>query len=364
MSTDFQGERLRQIRIIMDKSLADVGAAIQTSKQYIYQLETNQQFPAKLCVQALADFFGVNPIFFYRAYPNKIYSTECFFRKAKTTPVMIKEKAEHCAALLEDYIHFIENEFDLPANSFYFQNPDISDLKIRNITSEIIEKTADNIRRLWGLGLDTPIDNMIRSLENHGAVITTFSELSEKIDAFSINRERPIVVYCKDNTCRQRFSLAHECAHLVLHALSDEEDCDDLREDQANRFASAFLLPRRGFLKEFLPLFSKSYLPWNLLIEKKKRWKVSLAAILYRAHDLGLINSLRYRSACIYLRKNGQTKNEWGDDDIPPENAYLLPSITKELVEKYPEQLEYFQKSYGIPMNLISKISTYPSDSK
>ena len=47
MSNKFYGERLRQLRLINDKSLLDVGEAIITSKQYIQQLETDVQSPTE-----------------------------------------------------------------------------------------------------------------------------------------------------------------------------------------------------------------------------------------------------------------------------------------------------------------------------
>lgn len=63
MSSKFYGERLRQLRLINDKSLLEVGEAILTTKQYIQQLETDVQSPTELTLNALASYFNVAPRF-------------------------------------------------------------------------------------------------------------------------------------------------------------------------------------------------------------------------------------------------------------------------------------------------------------
>ena len=72
-----------------------------------------------------------------------------------------------------------------------------------------------------------------------------------------------------------RFDAAHELAHLVLH--QDGSVAGRLAEDQANRFASAFLMPRADVLS-VLPRVQHL----QQLIDKKSRWRVSLAALNYR----------------------------------------------------------------------------------
>ena len=97
MSNKFYGERLRQLRLINDKSLLDVGEAILTTKQYIQQLETDVQSPTELTLNALASYFNVSPTFFEIPYSNRIYEADCYFRKAKSTPLNVKEKGQHFA---------------------------------------------------------------------------------------------------------------------------------------------------------------------------------------------------------------------------------------------------------------------------
>lgn len=356
MNKNFYGERLHQLRIINNMALNDLGDKIGTSKQYVYQLETNVQKPNDLLVACLSQVLHVLPSFFTRSYDNRVEEGQCYFRKAKTTPDGEKEKVRHCAALLEDYVHFIETEFDLPPINFDGKEAQ---------SNEEIEKAADAARMHWGLGLDRPIDDMSRTLENAGAIITYFKSLSDKVDAFSINRVRPIVIRnpAKDNACRQRFDLAHECGHLILHKFNEFIPEDELKEEQANRFASAFLLPRVGFMQEFYPAFQGYRINWSLLLKLKKRWKVSFGAMIRRAYDLDIIDPLKYRSAYVYLRKTGQIKTEIGDEDIPLETATLLPSITKELLDNYRNNLTQFIIDRGMSFSLLSEATAYPFSS-
>lgn len=359
MSEEFIGDRLRQIRLINEKSLQDIGEAISATKQYIQQIEAGLQQPTKMTQNALADYFGVSKSFFMQTY-NHIYETECNFRKAKSTPVNIKEKAQQYASLLEEYIKFLdEDEFDLPTISFLNE-----DIDYKNLSALNIEMLAEKLRKEWGLDVETPIDDMTKALENAGAIVTYFNELSDKVDAFSISRNRPLVIRNNEkyNGCRLRFDLAHECGHLVLHKCSDNAEDIELKEEQANRFASAFLLPRKGFFQEFYSVFAGININWCKMAELKKRWKVSFASMVHRAYDLNLINAVKYRNAYIYLRKSGQSKIERGDAYINIETSSLLENMTNDLIENNIEDLASFIRNKGWSANLFEKVLPFNVD--
>ena len=110
--------------------------------------------------------------------------------------------------------------------------------------------------------------------------------------------------------------MAHELGHIVLHPWS--EDIETLskeefkaRERQANMFASAFLLPRDNFSKDVLqyPTDLKFYL------FLKKKWKVSIQAMMYRTRQLNIISANQYQYMMRQVSKNGWRTKE--PDDIP-----------------------------------------------
>jgi len=162
-------------------------------------------------------------------------------------------------------------------------------------------------------------------------VVTTFEGVSASIDAFSYMHSRPIVVRntAKVSNSRARFDMAHELGHLVLHQ-GMEADSPSL-EDQANQFASAFLLPRTAFLKEF-PKHHR--IDWFELLQMKTRWGVSIQAIIRRAYDLGLIGAVQYRNAHVYISRNGWKTREPGEDSIPPETPEIIPTAFQLLAKQ------------------------------
>ena len=78
----------------------------------------------------------------------------------------------------------------------------------------------------------------------------------------------------------------------------------DTMEEQADRFASEFLMPLKD-IKEDL-----SDLTFYKLAELKKKWKVSMSALIYRAKSLETITDNQARYLWMQLSKNGWSKNE------------------------------------------------------
>lgn len=115
---------------------------------------------------------------------------------------------------------------------------------------------------------------------------------------------------------RLRLTLAHKAAHLILHQTADGPNV----EEEANRFAGEFLMPRREIKASLYRL--------NLakLLDLKQEWKVSMAAIVFYAHRLGTITPAQYR----YLNINLQRRwgfNEPYEDQIPVEKPTLVQGL-------------------------------------
>lgn len=102
-----------------------------------------------------------------------------------------------------------------------------------------------------------------------------------------------IQVSRKDSPKRQRFSIAHEVSHIVLHdddefieyrkPLSDYDNPADLyKEVQANMLASALLMPRE--------LVKKVWEETKDIDDLAEIFKVSRSAAYYRLDNLQLLN--------------------------------------------------------------------------
>ena len=93
----------------------------------------------------------------------------------------------------------------------------------------------------------------------------------------------PVVVFSSGKSIeRQRFTLAHELGHMVMdipEGALEERICD--------RFASAFLVPEQELVREVgLRRLDFSFVE---LVEIKKIFGVSAAALVVRMRDLGII---------------------------------------------------------------------------
>lgn len=85
-------------------------------------------------------------------------------------------------------------------------------------------------------------------------------------------------------------------------------------EAEANRFASAFLMPKSTMLK---------YTPRGFglrdAVALKKQWKVSVAAFFFRSHDIGLLMDWQYHNLFKQLSAAGWRTD--GPNSIIPEQS-------------------------------------------
>jgi Zn-dependent peptidase ImmA (M78 family)/DNA-binding XRE family transcriptional regulator len=183
------------------------------------------------------------------------------------------------------------------------------------------ETAAEMVRARWGLGT-APISNMVHLLEAHGVRVFSLPPEFADVDAFAVWRSGTPFVFL--NTLktpeRGRFDAAHELGHLILHG-EDRSLAGPQAEQEANAFASAFLMPRTSVM-EHMP---KAPLVQQIL-RGKRIWKVAALALTYRLHDLDMLSDWHYRSACIELGKLGYKQAEPAGM-ASRENSQLLDKV-------------------------------------
>ena len=249
-------------------------------------------------------------------------------------------------SLLQDYVAFPEFEpLDLPDD----MTP---------------EQAAYALRDAWGLGRD-PVDNLISVVEQHGILVTSFSTSTNDVDAFSQfmgadDVPRYIIAYSNNKTSAARihFDIAHELGHICLHEWS--EDIEDIskeefkrKEREANDFAAAFLLPEETFRKD------AERGPQTITYYKqlKKKWKVSIAAMIRRSEKLGIITTDDYQNLIRIMQRRGLRKEEPLDDTlITASPALLKTSVIMLLQENVFTPIEFMDelsRSYGLSINAV-----------
>ncbi len=207
------------------------------------------------------------------------------------------------------------------------------------ITYDTPQEAAMALRQLWGLG-NKPIENIVYLIEQHGILVSEFESDTDDIDAFSqlINIdgvEKYLVGYSKNKSTASRihFDIAHELGHMLLHEWS--EDIETLtkdefkeKENEANIFASEFLLPKDEFIKDIGGYADNL----AFYIELKKKWKVSISAMIRRSYALGLISNTTYQQLMRNMQKKGIKKHEPLDDELITAKPSLLRTAVEMLL--------------------------------
>jgi Zn-dependent peptidase ImmA (M78 family) len=197
---------------------------------------------------------------------------------------------------------------------------------------------------LWDLG-DGPLSSVVGEMETNGIITAQIEVCADKLDAFSQWSQdgTPYVLLAVDKVsgARRAFDAAHELGHLVLHRGIDRKRLSNpadwkILENQAHRFASAFLMPEVSFRRE---VWAPSLDTFAAL---KPRWGTSVQAMLMRCRDLGMLSTDQFGFLYRELSRRGWRRKEPHDDTLPVEGPSLIPSSVRMLVEagvRRPDQL-------------------------
>jgi Zn-dependent peptidase ImmA (M78 family) len=181
------------------------------------------------------------------------------------------------------------------------------------------------LRQHWTLG-EKPVRNVVHLLESKGVRVYSMAEDTAEVDAFSLWRENTPFVFLntRKSAERSRFDVAHELGHLILHRHDEPRGRE--AEHEANRFASAFLMPR-GSVLAHAPMM----VTLETLILLKHHWIVSVAALAYRLHALGILSEWNYRGLCIEMGQRGYRTHE--PEGAQREMSLIIPKIFTALRE-------------------------------
>jgi len=209
---------------------------------------------------------------------------------------------------------WLEEQFDLPS---------VDVPTLRHETSP--EAAAETVRHHWGIG-ELPVNNIVHLLESKGVRIFSLAVDALEVDAFSMWKAgTPFIFLNSAKTAeRSRHDAAHELGHLVMHRHGGP--IGRKAEEQATAFASAFLMPRASILAH-VPRFPSL----NTLVKLKRIWQVSVAALAYRIHALGIVTDWQYRMLYIEISRNKFRTQE--PNPIPRETSLVLPKIFAALRE-------------------------------
>ena len=353
MVSAFNGERLKKARVYRGLTVAELADKAQCLRQTISMYENGKTKPndnetVLRIANALsfpAQFFTENEV------PVSMGST--YFRALLTTNK--RYRAEQIQKM----------EFLAQIYSFLQEYIDFHELQLPDFSNCSPEEAAAKLRDFWKLG-KRPIDNLIHEVEQRGILVTCFETSTDDVDAFSqmvdINGKTVFLIAFSSNkksAARIHFDVAHELGHICLHewsedveALSREEFKE--REDEANRFAAAFLLPEESFGADA----KRNPLRIPYYTELKRKWKVSIQAMSRRAWKLDIVSLDEYQMIIRTLQRRGLRKDEPLDDTL----RTAMPSLLKTAVSMLLEEEVFTPKEYMDELAYTQGLSISPAE--
>lgn len=336
-------ERVELVRRRLGLTKSGFAKALDVDRKTIQRFEVGESELSAKNMEALVNLSGYPEEFFKKGSFDCVNPGAVSFRSLRSLTAASRDAALAAGALAFELDDWVDARFSLPAHS------------IPRLNNESPADAALALRARWGIG-ERPIGNMINMLEVHGVRVFSLAEETRHLDAYSFWRnDRPYVFL---NTLKtpehSRFDAAHELGHLVLHQHGGPTHRS--AEDEANAFASAFLMPAADLRANISVVRSL-----RDILEGKKRWKVSASALAYALHKQGVISDWHYRGYCIELNKYGRTNEPFG---IEPETSQVWQKILTDLW-RHGTTLSHVANELKIPerelSNLLFGIAASPS---
>jgi Zn-dependent peptidase ImmA (M78 family)/transcriptional regulator with XRE-family HTH domain len=310
-------ERVRHARLYLGWSQTQLAEMVGVTQPAISQIEKSGQVSDET-LDAIAAVTGFSPWWFRQGPLPDLPMGSLRFRKRAGTPARDDERVR---ANIRQALEIIDR---------FSAAVEIPPIRVRPVPSteeldgEAIELKALEVREWLGVGPLDPIPSVMRAVERAGVVVMGSALEIERHDAVSFwspDSLRPVICFSRGFPGdHNRLSMAHEIAHLVLHHLRRVTPAQ--AESEAFRFAGALLLPStvaHEELEEPVTLRSLAYV--------KARWGISIAALIRRCWDLGIISDTKRTSLEKQLSARGWRKAE--PVHVPDESPLLIAKMIK-----------------------------------
>jgi Zn-dependent peptidase ImmA (M78 family)/transcriptional regulator with XRE-family HTH domain len=360
------------------------------TEQAIWQYENEYTSPKLQIVNTLSNVFNVKSKYFYS--PDVI-------TKSKSNIPIVKIKIENIAYRAKiintvsktqseaKHIEYLDNFVNSITNNV--KVPSYTIVQLRNLAIDYLNKTNDDritqikyvanlARQKLNLEQETN-DKLIYFIEKSGIFVFE-KAIGDEIDAYSLwtedDRAYIMLGNLKKSAVRRNFDIAHELGHLLLHYKIEFISLDRKQhktiENEADLFASMFLLPESELLNELISIKNKTN-PDSYL-DLKRKWNVSLQVLGYRTTQLGLINSKDHRNFYASLHRKHYLEKEPLDNYIPIQKPLKIKTIinfleTKNIIdvnklleEEWKVDLQFFEKLTGIDSEFVAQFNKHSND--
>ena len=323
--------RITEARETRAMSMGDLAQEIGVSRQSISKYENGISGPSPETLNAISVRLDFPLDFFYKAgQDNSASNTPLFFRSKAS----IAKKVQTACAYQVKWMNEVKTQLETYVDFVQVDVPTI-DEGYENLTLEDVEELALSVRKDWGLG-EEPIGDLIGVLENRGILVSEFSPNDscdfKGIDAFSCWKDgTPYILYhpVQKSAVRTRFSILHELGHLIMHSFIPETDAltkrvADFADEQADRFAAAFLLPSTP---SSFPRDIRSTSLYSLESVKRK-WGAAMSTIIKRCETLDLLTE----SQISYLKRQMTMKKYWRKEPLDDILTIESPEVIRDAI--------------------------------
>lgn len=296
--------RLKQARIAAGMTQDQVVKAlarfqVSLTKAGLSKYERGGSAPKPRVLRALAKVVGVEVSFFLEE-PKSEVRWLAFRRAAR----MSKRRQERLKALAESQLELVFTLQQALEPTKEARLPPLTTAR----NADDAETAAETLRQFWRLG-EQPIESVTAVIEDGGGVVVEAGADEELFDGLSgwANERVPVIVVSSAvSDDRRRFSLAHELGHLFMDISTSVER--STREKLAHRFAAAFLVPANTARRELGT--RRRHLDFRELAMLKRKHGLSMQAWIYRAGDLGIIESSHLRTLFAAMSARGWRRKE------------------------------------------------------
>lgn len=345
-------ERIREAREARGFQPEVFADMLGVTRQALARFENGLMSPSGETMRKIIVETKLPPSFFVSSKTRSANGITPFWRGLKRMGSQDRKRIARRMEWLHDIVSYVSNFVDLPELSL----PHL-DFDVNSSDAEQVERAADALRDHWKLGRG-PVLDVSAVMENHGILLARESVGCEDMDAVSCWQfGRPYVLYSSDveGGPRNYYNLSHELAHVLLHS-NVEVTAGNLKllEKQANRFASAFLMPQESFSREILGTSI------NHFLFLKEKWGVSIAAMAYRCKDLGILNPDQYSYVMKQLNVRGIRKQEPLDEKFAVRQPNIISGSIRLLLDNGVKSKSEIVETLGMSVSDIESLSGLP----
>ena len=310
------GNRIKFARTALGYTLRSLAKKVDLSHTMIKKYEDNEVTPSSDILLKLSGVLDVRTAYFFKPVQFELKNIQ--YRKNANLPKALLGKIK--LKILSQFERRIELENLLPKSPIKTFSP-LPIMKGEINGYDDIEAIAAKMRQKWELSLLEPLPSLIDIFEKYGIkVFEVNNQKSAQFDGLACHiNDTPVVVI--DNQWpgdRQRFTLAHELAHLILQeqlpSHLDKETCCD-------RFAAAFLLPKAKLIDILGE--HRDHVQIEELNLVKQEFGISMLTVLHRLKDISIISNTLYRKVEKEFKQKNWVQHE-PMTQCPKEKTYIF----------------------------------------